>query len=60
MTIKGPLRKQVIVPMSKSNTNIIGSNTKFHINYINRYLKDTNLNMLADYIEKIGIIITTN
>jgi len=62
MTTKEPLRKQVIIPMSKSNTNIIGSNASFHINSINRCLKETNLNTSANFIcmEKFGIIITTN
>jgi len=48
--------------MSKINTDIIGSNVSFHINFINRHFKETNLNTLADFIhvEKVGIIITTN
>ena len=55
-------RKQVIISISKSNTNIIGSNTSFHIDSINRYLKETNLSTLANFIhmEKFDIIITTN
>ena len=62
MTMKRPSRKQVIVLISKSNVNIIGSNTSFHINFINRHLKETNLNTLANfiYMEKFGITITTN
>ena len=48
--------------MSESNVNIIGSSTNFHINSINRHLKNANLNMLANfiYMQKIDIIITTN
>jgi len=55
-------RKQVIVSISKSNTNIIGSNASFHIKSINRYLKETNLNTLANfiYMKKFDIIVTTN
>ena len=62
MTTKELSRKQVIISMSKSNTNVIGSNANFHINSINKHLKDANLNILANfiYIEKISIIITTN
>jgi len=62
MTMKGPSRKQVIVLMSKNNAKIIGSNTSFHIKSINRYLKETNSNTLANFIcmEKVGIIMTTN
>ena len=61
MTTKGPLRKQVIITMNLNNSNIIGSNASFHINDINRYLKDANLNDSANfiYIDKVSIIITT-
>ncbi len=48
MSTKRSSRKQVIVPISESNTNIIGSNASFHINSINRYIKETNLNTLAN------------
>ena len=60
MTTKRPLRKQIIIPMSQNNSNIIGSNTNFHINDINRHLKDANLNNSADFIhiDKVGIIVT--
>jgi len=62
MTMKGPSRKQVIVLMSKTNAKIIGSNASFHIKFNNRCLKETNSNTLADfiYMEKVGIIVTTN
>ena len=47
--------------MNLNNSNIIESNASFHINDINRHLKDANLNNLADFIciDKVGIIITT-
>jgi len=62
ITTKELSRKQVIISISKSNANIIGSNTNFYINFINRHFKDANSNTSADFIhvEKIGIIITTN
>ena len=62
MTMKKPLRKQVIVFISKINANIIRSSANFHINFINRHLKKTNLNTLANfiYMEKFGIIVITN
>jgi len=62
MTTRELSREQVIISMSKSNANIIGSNTNFYINFINRHFKDANSNTSADFIhvEKIGIIITTN
>ena len=61
MTTKRPLRKQVIILINLNNSNIIGSNASFHINDINRYLKDANSNNLADFIhiDKVSIIITT-
>ena len=62
MTTKGSSRKQVVIPMSEDNVKIIGSNTNFHINSINKSLKEANSNMIVDfiYIEKLSIIITTN
>jgi len=62
MTTKEPSRKQVIVSMSKSNSIIIRSNVSFHINTINRYLKEANSNNMADFlhVDKISIIITTS
>jgi len=62
MTTKEPSRKQVVISISEDNVKIIGSNTNFHINSINKLLKKANLNMIADfiYIEKLSIIITTN
>jgi len=62
MTTKEPSRKQVIVSMSKSNSIIIRSNVSFHINTINRYLKEANSNNMADFlhVNKISIIITTS
>ena len=62
MSTKRSSRKQVIIPISESNTNIIGSNASFHINSINRYLKETNLNTLANFIhmKKFDIIVTTD
>ena len=58
MTTKEPLRKQVIILMNLNN--IIGSNTSFHINDINKHLKDANSNNSANFIhiDKVGIIIT--
>jgi len=61
MTTKGPLRKQVIIFMSKSSSNVIGSNASFHINTINRHLREANSNNIADflYTDKVGIITTS-
>lgn len=60
ITTKRPLRKQFITLISQNNSNIIRSNMSFHINDINKYLKDTNSNNSADFIhiDKVGIIVT--
>jgi len=47
ITMKRLSKKQVIISISKRNANIIRSNTSFHINFINRYFKETNSNTLA-------------
>ena len=62
MTTKGPSRKQVIIPMSQDNPNIVISCADKHIFNINRLLKFTKLNMTVDFIQldSTGIIITTN
>jgi len=61
MTTKGPLRKQVIIFMSKISSNVIGSNASFHINTINRHLREANSNNIADflYTDKVDIITTS-
>jgi len=61
MTTKRPLRKQVIIPMNLNNSNIIESNASFHINDINKHLKDANSNNSADFIhiDKVSIIVIT-
>ena len=41
MTMKELSRKQVIISMSKINTNIIGSNVSFYMNSINKCFKKT-------------------
>jgi len=60
ITTKKPLRKQVIILMNLNNSNIIESNVSFHINDINRHLKNANSNNSADFIhiDKVGIIVT--
>jgi len=62
MTTKGPSRKQVIIPMSWDNSNIVTSCADKHIFNINRLFKSMKLNVTADFIQSDGIeiIITTN
>jgi len=50
MTTKGPSRKQVIIPISQDNSNIVISCANKHIFNINRLLKSTKSNVTADFI----------
>ena len=62
VTTKGLSRKQVIILMTISNTEIIINSANKQIANINECLKDIKLNISADFIYKVsnGIIITTN
>jgi len=62
MTIKGPSRKQVIIPMSKDNINVFMKNSSFHVANINRQLRNTKSEVLIDYIQAnpLGITIITS
>jgi len=57
MTIKRPSRKQVIVPMSKNNMEVILNQANF---LINRYLTKANSNIITDFIhlENNRVVIT--
>jgi len=50
MTTKGLSRKQIIILISKNNSKIIGNFANFHILNINRCLKKTKLNTIANFI----------
>ena len=50
MTTKGPLRKQVIIPMSKDNINVFMKNSSLHAANINRQLCNAKSEVLIDYI----------
>jgi len=62
ITTKRPLRKQIIIPMAKSNTELIINLASSNITNINKYLKNTKSDFIADFIHLIndGVIITTN
>jgi len=62
MTTKESSRKQVIILISEDNVKIIRSNANFYINSVDKLLKETNSNIIVDFIhiEKLSIIITTN
>ena len=50
MTTKDPSRKQIIIPMSENNSEIISNFANFHISNINRYLKEAKSNTITDFI----------
>ena len=62
MTTKESSRKQVIILISEDNVKIIRSNANFYINSVDKLLKETNSNIIVDFIhiEKLSIVITTN
>ena len=62
MTMKGPSRKQIIIPMSKENVNSFIKNSSLHITNINRQLCNAKLEILINYIraEPLGITVVTN
>jgi len=62
MTTKGPLCKQIIVPMNSDNMVKFMSSSSDYIININRLLKNIKSECKANYIriEKSGIIIVTD
>ena len=62
MTIKGPSRKQVIIPMSKENIDSFMKNSSFHVANINWQFHNAKSEILINYIcaEPLGITIVTN
>ena len=62
MTTRGPLRKEVIIPMAKLNAELIINSAHTHIYNINKYLKNSKLDIVTDFIQitSNGIIITMN
>jgi len=62
MTMKGPLRKQVIILMSKDYVNNIMISANEYITNINRALKNVKSNIMVNFIhlENMGITIISN
>jgi len=62
MMTKGPLRRQVIIPMSSNNSQKFMSLSNKYVFNINRALKDIKLDIIADFIctDNRGLIIITN
>ena len=50
MTTKGPLRKQIIIPMSNDNIVSFMKNSSSHVANINRSLRNAKTDILVDYI----------
>ena len=59
---KEPSRKQIMVPMNKTNTELIINSAYSHITNINKYLKDIKSDIVTSFIHRVNnrIIITTN
>ena len=62
MTTRGQSRREVIILIAKSNAELIVNSAQIHISNINKCLKDSKSNIVADFIHynASGIIITTN
>lgn len=62
MTIKGSLRKQVIIPISNDNKIKFMESLSFHITNLNKTLKNIKLEVIADFVYNnlAGIMIVTN
>ena len=57
-----PSRKEVIIPMAKSNAELIINSAHNHISNVNKCLKNSKSDIIVDFIRitNNGIIITTN
>ena len=62
MITRGPSRKKIIILMTKSNAELIMKSAHKHITNINEYLKNSNLDIITDFIHLSNnrVIITTN
>ena len=62
MTTRGQSRREIIIPMAKTNTELIINSAHIHLSNVNKCLKNSKSNIFADFIRfnVNGIIITTN
>ena len=62
MTTRELLRKEVIIPMAKSNTELIVNSAHTHISNVNKCLKNSKSDIVVDFIQITNnrIIITMN
>ena len=50
MMTRGLSRKEVIIPMAKSNAELIVNSAHTHISNVNKYLKNSKSDIVADFI----------
>ena len=62
MTMKGPSRKHVTIPMSNDNNMKFMKNSSIHVANINRALRNVKSKVLVDFIrsDSLGITAVTN
>jgi len=62
MITRGPLRKEIIIPMAKTNAGLIINSAHIHISNVNKCLKNSKSDIIADFIHVTNneIIITMN
>ena len=62
MMTRGPSRREVMISMTKVNTELIINSANIHISNVNNCLKNSKSDIIADFIQinRNGIIITTN
>ena len=62
ITTRGQSRREVIIPMTKTNAELIINSAHIHISNVNKCLKNSKSNIFADFIcfNVNRIIITTN
>jgi len=62
MTTRGQSRREVIIPMTKANAELIVNSAHIHVSNVNKCLKNSKSDTFADFIQSNvnGIIITTN
>ena len=62
MTTREQSKREVIIPITKTNAELIVNSAHIHISNINKCLKNSKLNIFVDFIQfnANGIIITTN
>ena len=62
MTIRKQSRREIIIPIAKTNTELIINSAHIYISNVNKCLKNSKSNIFADFIQFNinGIIITTN